>query len=390
MTSTFKQWVSVCALAVGAFIFNTTEYIPIALLSDIGQSFGKPATEVGMMITVYAWIVALLSLPLMLMTKNIERRKLLLMLFALFALFHALSFFSWNFNILLVSRIGIALTHAVFWSITASLAVRLAPTGKTNQALGLLSTGTVLAMVLGIPLGRVIGQYFGWQLSFLLIGVCAAGVMLVLAKNLPALPSQNTGSLSSLPSLFKRRNLMLLYAITVLIITAHFTAYSYIEPFVLQVGGFKAEQVTIVLSLYGLAGFAASYLFGKWFAKSQRLFMLGAVAVILLSALLLLPFASFPYAVYALVFIWGVAIVIVSLGMVSKVLAFASDATDVANSIYSGLYNVGIGGGALLGYYVTVWFGLSNIGIAGALLAAAGLAVCGLLFKEQDNLTQNV
>lgn len=390
MTSTFKQWVSVCALAVGAFIFNTTEYIPIALLSDIGQSFGKPATEVGMMITVYAWIVALLSLPLMLMTKNIERRKLLLMLFALFALFHALSFFSWNFNILLVSRIGIALTHAVFWSITASLAVRLAPTGKTNQALGLLSTGTVLAMVLGIPLGRVVGQYFGWQLSFLLIGVCAAGVMLVLAKNLPALPSQNTGSLSSLPSLFKRRNLMLLYAMTVLIITAHFTAYSYIEPFVLQVGGFKAEQVTIVLSLYGLAGFAASYLFGKWFAKSQRLFMLGAVAVILLSALLLLPFASFPYAVYALVFIWGVAIVIVSLGMVSKVLAFASDATDVANSIYSGLYNVGIGGGALLGHYVTVWFGLSNIGIAGALLAAAGLAVCGLLFKGQDNLTQNV
>lgn len=390
MTSTFKQWVSVCALAVGAFIFNTTEYIPIALLSDIGQSFGKAATEVGMMITVYAWIVALLSLPLMLMTKNIERRKLLLMLFALFALFHALSFFSWNFNILLVSRIGIALTHAVFWSITASLAVRLAPTGKTNQALGLLSTGTVLAMVLGIPLGRVVGQYFGWQLSFLLIGVCAAGVMLVLAKNLPALPSQNTGSLNSLPSLFKRRNLMLLYAMTVLIITAHFTAYSYIEPFVLQVGGFKAEQVTIVLSLYGLAGFAASYLFGKWFAKSQRLFMLGAVAVILLSALLLLPFAAFPYAVYALVFIWGVAIVIVSLGMVSKVLAFASDATDVANSIYSGLYNVGIGGGALLGHYVTVWFGLSNIGIAGALLAAAGLAVCGLLFKEQDNLTQNV
>ena len=390
MTSTFKQWVSVCALAVGAFIFNTTEYIPIALLSDIGQSFKMQATEVGMMITVYAWIVALLSLPLMLMTKNIERRKLLLMLFALFALFHALSFFSWNFTILLVSRVGIALTHAIFWSITASLAVRLAPAGKTNQALGLLSTGSVLAMVLGIPLGRVVGQYFGWQLSFLLIGVCAAGVMLVLAKNLPALPSQNTGSLSSLPSLFKRRNLMLLYAITVLIITAHFTAYSYIEPFVLQVGGFKAEQVTIVLSLYGLAGFAASYLFGKWFAKSQRLFMLGAVAVILLSALLLLPLATFPYAVYALVFIWGVAIVIVSLGMVSKVLAFASDATDVANSIYSGLYNVGIGGGALLGHYVTVWFGLSNIGIAGALLAAAALAVCSLLVKAQDNPTQNV
>ena len=122
-----------------------------------------------------------------------------------------------------------------------------------------------MAMVAGIPLGRVIGQHSSWQFSFLLIGLCAAAVMGILAKNLPLLPSVNTGSLKSLPGLLKRKNLMLLYALTVLLITAHFTAYSYIEPFVLQAGGFAPEQVTIVLSLYGLAGFAASYLFGKWF-----------------------------------------------------------------------------------------------------------------------------
>ena len=139
MTSTFKQWVSVCALAVGAFIFNTTEYIPIALLSDIGQSFDKPATEVGMMITVYAWIVALLSLPLMLMTRATERKVLLLVLLAVFAGGHVLSFFAGNFTVLLVSRTVVALTHALFWSITAALAVRIAPKGKGNQALCLLS-----------------------------------------------------------------------------------------------------------------------------------------------------------------------------------------------------------------------------------------------------------
>ncbi|EMS3272903.1 MFS transporter [Neisseria gonorrhoeae] len=230
---------------------------------------------------------------------------------------HILSFASWRFEILLASRVGIVLTHAVFWSITASLAVRIALVGKGNQALGLLSTGTVMA---------------------------------VLAKSLPRLPSVNTGSLSSLPLLLKRKKLMLLYAVTVPVITAHFTAYSYIEPFVIQIGGFSARQVTVVPGLYGLAGFAASYLFGKWFAKHPRAFLAGAVSLIALSSGLLLPLAHFPAAIYALVFVWGTAIVVVSLGMVAKVLDFASDAADLANSIYSELYNVGIGGGALLGH----------------------------------------
>ena len=376
MNASQKPWLSIIALAIGAFIFNTTEYIPIALLSDIGRSFGMAATETGVMITVYAWIVALTSLPLMLLTRHMERRGLLLVLFALFTVSHILSFASWRFEILLASRVGIALTHAVFWSITASLAVRIAPSGKGNQALGLLSTGTVMAMVAGIPLGRMVGQYLGWQASFLLIGLCAAAVMAVLAKSLPPLPSVNTGSLSSLPLLLKRKKLMLLYAMTVLVITAHFTAYSYIEPFVIQIGGFSARQVTVVLGLYGLAGFAASYLFGKWFTKHPRAFLAGAVSVIALSSGLLLPLAHLPAAIYALVFVWGTAIVVVSLGMVSKVVDFASDAADLANSIYSGLYNVGIGGGALLGHWVTQYAGISRIGIAGMLAAAAGLWVC--------------
>lgn len=376
MNASQKPWLSIIALAIGAFIFNTTEYIPIALLSDIGRSFGMAATKTGIMITVYAWIVALTSLPLMLLTRHMERRGLLLVLFALFTVSHILSFASWRFEILLASRVGIALTHAVFWSITASLAVRIAPVGKGNQALGLLSTGTVMAMVAGIPLGRMVGQYLGWQASFLLIGLCAAAVMAVLAKSLPRLPSVNAGSLSSLPLLLNRKKLMLLYAMTVLVITAHFTAYSYIEPFVIQIGGFSARQVTVVLGLYGLAGFAASYLFGKWFAKHPRAFLAGAVSLIALSSELLLPLAHFPAAIYALVFVWGTAIVVVSLGMVSKVLDFASDAADLANSIYSGLYNVGIGGGALLGHWVTQYSGISCIGIAGMLAAAAGLWVC--------------
>ena len=378
------RWLSVFALAFGAFIFNTTEFIPIALLSDIGRSFAISPTRAGIMITVYAWVVALLSLPLMLLTRTVERRALLLALFGLFAAGHVLSYCAWSFPVLLASRIGIALTHAVFWSITAALAVRVAPQGKGHQALSLLSMGTVLAMVLGIPLGRMIGNAYGWRLSFLLIGAVALLTTAVLAKNLPRLPSVNSGSLASLPLLCRRGGLLQLYAFTVLMITADFTAYSYIEPFALQVGGFAPQQVTALLLVYGVAGFIGSLLFGKCFARHGKAFFLVCCVVTAASMLLLYPLSGLPAALYALCLLWGIAISALGLAMLSRVLHFAPDATDVATSIYSALFNVGIGGGALLGHYAEGWFGLPYIGFAGAALAAVALLLAWVLASRPD------
>ena len=375
-------WLRVVTLAIAAFIFNTTEFVPVGLLSDIAESFHMQTAQVGIMLTIYARVVAVMSLPFMLLTSQMERRKLLICLFVLFIASHVLSFLAWNFTVLVISRIGIAFAHAIFWSITASLAIRPAPAGKRAQALSLIATGTALAMVLGLPIGRVVGQYFGWRTTFFAIGMGALITLLCLIKLLPKLPSEHSGSLKSLPLLFRCPALMSLYVLTVVVVTAHYTAYSYIEPFVQNVAGLSANFATVLLLLLGGAGIIGSLVFGKLGNRHASSLVSIAIALLVVCLLLLLPAADSEAHLAILSIFWGIAIMVIGLGMQVKVLALAPDATDVAMALFSGIFNIGIGAGALVGNQVSLHWSMSAIGYIGAIPACAALVWAVLIFRK--------
>lgn len=382
-------WLRVVLLAIAAFVFNTTEFVPVGLLSDIAADFSMPTADVGIMLTIYAWVVALLSLPLMLLTRNIERRLLLGVLFLIFIVSHVLSTVAWDFRSLMVSRVGIALSHAVFWSITASLAIRVAPAGKKTQALSMLATGTALAMVLGVPIGRVVGQYLGWRTTFGAIGLSALVLMIMLVRILPRLPSEHTGSLSSVPMLFRRPALVSMYLLVTLVVTAHYTAYSYIEPFMQTVAHSSGNFTTLLLLLFGSAGIVGSVLFSTLGNKFPSGLLIAAIALITLCMGLLIFAAVRPAAISTLCVVWGMAMMMIGLGMQVRVLSLAPDATDVAMSLMSGIYNIGIGAGALLGNQVSLHLSMAEVGNVGGMIGLVALLWCVYIFRRYPQLRSN-
>ena len=84
----------------------------------------------------------------------------------------------------------IAVAHSLFWAITASLVMRVAPKNKKTQAIGMLAIGTSLATILGLPLGRLVGQLVGWRITFAIIAALALVVMVFIMRLLPNLPSK--------------------------------------------------------------------------------------------------------------------------------------------------------------------------------------------------------
>ena len=369
-----KYW-RVVIMACAAFIFNTTEFVPVALLTDIGQSFDMQSSDVGLMMTVYAWTVMIMSLPAMLATGDMERKGLLLKLFVIFIIGHIISVIAWNYWILLIARMCIAVAHSLFWAITASLVMRVAPKNKKTQAIGMLAIGTSLATILGLPLGRLVGQLVGWRITFAIIAALALVVMLFIMRLLPNLPSKNAGSLSSLPILAKRPLLIGLYATTVIIVSAHFTAYTYIEPFMVQIGELDPNLATMILLVFGVSGITASVIFNRLYRFGPTQFISGAMILLAISLTFMLASANYTATMFTLAFIWGIGISCIGLALQMRVLQLAPDATDVASAIYSGIFNAGIGAGALFGNQIAHHVGLEYIGFSGAALAVIALGI---------------
>ena len=373
-SSSVFAWLPVLCVTFGAFIFNTSEFIPIGLLGAIGNDFSMSDSEVGVMLTIYAWVVALASLPLMLYFAQSNLKSLMLGVIAVFVLSHFISALSQNFIMLVASRIGVALSHALFWSIASVMAVRAAPKGKQSSALGFVITGSSLAMIVGLPLGRMIGLYVDWRVSFLCIGLVALCVGIAFWRVFPTMPNTQNISLKTLPTLLQNKAFMKICFLTLVFVSGHFSAYTYIEPFLENVAGFRASSVTFILCLFGLMGVVGSVLFARFYERFHLVFVRLSLFGLGFSMLLLYFVSESSLVTTLLCAIWGLCFMLFGVIFQSQVIAAVPNATAVAMSIFSGIFNVGIGSGALIGGLAYTHFGIESIGfVASGICAFAAL-----------------
>lgn len=383
-----KRTISKCLPLLGltfcTFVFNTSEFMPIGLLSDIANDLNISDARAGMLISVYAWVVALMSLPLMIIVSKMELKRLLLTIIAVFVLSHVASALAEGYYTLMLSRIGVACSHAIFWSIVSPLAVCIVPDDKRAFALSMVATGSSIAMVVGLPLGRVVGLYLGWRMTFLSIGVISALIFIYIAAMLPKVPSRGKFSVKRLPALLHNRVLLGVFVMSVLFATAHYTGYSYIEPFLGRVAGFTPDIVTLVLIVFGGSGMLGSIAFSKYYMSNPRRFVAVATVAPALCLLLMQVSAVSLASVLAVCMVWGAMATAFNIAFQDNVMRFApEEATSVAMSIFSGIFNLGIGSGAYIGGVVVTHLSLGSIGYAGGVIGLLAAFYCvGRLFPN--------
>ena len=303
----------------------------------------------------------------MLLVCQMEMRRLLLGTMGLFVLGQLASGLALNFPMLMAARIGVACAHSIFWSIAAPMATRLVTRTHRPLALSMIVTGSAVAMIFGLPLGRVIGLYAGWRMTFLVITVTALAVLIYLAFVFPKLASDASFSRDDLPKLLKNPVVISVYVLSVLFATAYFTAYSYIEPFLKTVAAFSDQGITSTLMLLGVSGLLGSFVFSRFYNH----FRYGVIRAGLLG--LVIPFLLWQAAagragtMVTACLVVGCASTLFNVTFQAELIRHVPmGAAPVAMSIFSGIFNVGIGGGTWIGGQVTAHGLLPYIGYAGA------------------------
>ncbi|SPT67757.1 Sugar efflux transporter [Anaerobiospirillum thomasii] len=376
---TLKEWLPVLGMTCSAFIFNTSEFMPVALLTDIARDFTMSEALAGSMISIYAWVVTLMSLPLMLLVCKMEFKKLLLIVIGVFCASQIASAMAPSFMVLLLSRIGVACSHAIFWSIAAPMAVRaIAPEHKAF-ALSMIVTGSSVAVIFGLPLGRIIGLSLGWRMTFICVGILSFLIIVYLSFVFPKLENRSTFSLKKLPELLKSRALIGIYILTLAVSTSYFTSYSYIEPYLKQVALLSDDAVTSSLIIFGVFGIVGSMLFTRLYDKKPQAFITGSTALIAIS-LILLHASTISFAgVIVIAAIWGMSATAFNVALQAEIIKQSSqESTAIAMSVFSGIFNLGIGCGTLFGGAVSTYMAIDYIGYVGGIIALAATLYAAL------------
>ncbi|GGO08563.1 MFS transporter [Microbispora rosea subsp. aerata] len=363
------------ALAVGAFTYVTAEVLPIGLLTVIAADLDRSPSETGLLVTGYAVVVVLASLPLTRLTQRVPRRRVLTVTLAVFVAGMLLTAVAPNYPTLLAARLLVAATQALFWAVAAPAAAAMFPPEFRGRAIARMSIGSALGPVLGVPTGTWVGQQVGWRAAFALAAAVGLVTCVTLAALLPGRgqvgADRREAGRGTTPD---ARRFALLIVVTFVGVGGHLTAYTYITPFLLEFGGFSPAALSPLLLAAGISGVAGTILIGRVVDSRPRTALIGPLALITCALLVLYALGALqPVAVVA-VCVTGMSFSALAAAIGGRSLQVAPGSTDIATAIVGVAFNTGIAGGSLLGGALIDHTGVRSVTVAGALLTATALA----------------
>ncbi|MBS0625795.1 MAG: MFS transporter [Verrucomicrobia bacterium] len=373
-------------LAICAFAIGTTEFVIAGLLNVMATDLNVSIPTAGWVMTSYALGVTAGAPIITAFTIHMRRKYVLTSLLALFVLGNVISALAGTFSLLIVGRVLAALCHGSFFGISAVIASHIVEPSKRSMAVALMFSGLTLANVLGVPLGTLMGEHWGWHAPFYAISAIGIigliGIVFFIPYQLALPPTHLSKEFSAL----MRPDIGLAFLVTALGFGGLFASFSYIAPLLINVTQFTQSEVAYLLILFGVGLMIGNFLGGKATDKSLKGTLYASLFFLALTLFILVWTAEAKWPAVITLFILG----IIGFGTVPplqmQVVHRAKTAPTLSSSTNVAAFNLGISLSVYLGGLgISLGWGYTSPSWIGSILTFTALLIAIFLnnkYKE--------
>lgn len=255
-------------------IIASSAFVLGGILEPVSQALNVSLAATGQAMTAYALGAAVVAPMLILSTGRWSRRATILLALGLFSLGSLASALAPSLGWLMVGRVIMG-AGVMFTAAASATAVSLVAPAQRGQALAITNLGQSISYAVGVPIGTWIGLQLGWRWPLWLAAVSSLLVWLLASRLLPR-NIQVQVATGSLRSAAGQAAVWRVWLRTLLMFTAIFGVFTYIGPVLQELGELNANELSIVLALFGCGGVIGT-LMGGWAA--DRLGVLQTLAL---------------------------------------------------------------------------------------------------------------
>ncbi|MBD3918369.1 MFS transporter [Paenibacillus sp. PR3] len=363
-------------LALVSFLVGTSEFIIAGILDKVSDDIGVSVSAAGQLITVFSLAYGFGTPFLMAAAAKVDRKKLMLYALSVFIVGNVAAYFFSGFAALIVSRVIVALSSGVFVVTALTVASKLAPAEKQGSAIATLVMGFSTALIVGVPLGRLVASAYDWKLVFGGIGFLGLLALLLIVFAIPRTDGEQPVPLRDQLKLLKNPKIAVALGITFFWLGGYSITYTYISPFLLDITGMSEKLVSIALLAFGIASLIGSKLGG--FSTDRWGFKRTLVTGMLFHSvwLVVISFAAHsPSLMFPLLMLWSLSAWSSGPTQQYHLISLAPEATSIMLSLNSSVLQLAMAAGAGIGGIIVESASLTAI----TWIGAAGVAVAALI-----------
>ncbi|MXQ53102.1 MFS transporter [Shimazuella alba] len=356
-------------LAFGSFLMGTAEFVVAGILDTISKDLDISISLAGQLVTVYSLSFAFGSFALVLFTSKFDRKKVLLSTIIVFLMGNMIAFFSYHFELLMLSRIVLAVSGGLYTVVATNFAAKITSPEQKGSAIATVITGFSVSLVLGVPIGTLIAAYMDWRYIFMIIAIVTFLLLISIYNVIPQMKGTAQISIIHQLQIIKDKRVISALLTTLFWILGYTMLFTYISSLLQKFAGFSIELVSLCLLILGVFAFLGSRFGGYAVDKWGSVRTISISLIIHATALFLITNVLSTFALLlAVIMIWGAAAWTTTPANQFYLILLQPKFSETVLSFNTTIMNIGMTLGAGLGGLVIEYKSILHLGWIGGLM----------------------